>query len=415
MPYITREDGVRFIIPSYRDTLVAKKDSLLKREIFLLSANYGEYITLQKKNINQYEVAFSPDPGYLLGECIWQHFNRPDDMIYCEAIPNTSEAILVIVKSGSVYLDGSFAIDSIAEELVVFKTQKNNFDIYIYGDVPVSQEMEDEKFTFDASSVHSFNILTAPVFPTLEGVKAFQLQLVDTVLKAQGIGVVPLKQIATILAVLAALYFGYDYLTTHKHITTQIIPVKANPYQGYNDELTSPSPSNEIHALIEKIRALMSIPGWDATAIDFVASPQGGDVRATLKSNGGRMNILNAWGAQYHWKIEILQGGVFASTSLVLDNRHMPTTINSLQEVYATMIDSLSYILPGSALRFNTVTDKGNYEETELDIVMDNSSPASLTAVADALNGLPLVMIKAAMTNNNGVISSSFKLKALGN
>ncbi|MDR3478161.1 MAG: hypothetical protein P4M14_09050 [Gammaproteobacteria bacterium] len=415
MPYITREDGVRFIIPSYRDTLVAKKESLLKREILLLSANYGEYITLQKKNTNQYEVAFSPDPGFLLGECIWQHFNRPDDMIYCEAIPNTSEAILVIVKAGSVYLDGSFAIDSIAEELVVFKTQKNNFDIYIYGDVPVSQELEDNKFTFDATSVRSFNVLTEPVFPTLEGVKAFQLQAVDTVLKAQGIGVVPIKKLVTVLAVLAVLYMAYNYITTHKEVATQIISIKTNPYQGYNDELSSPSPSNEIYALIEKIQALMSIPGWDAIAIDFVASPQGGDIRATLKSNGGRMNILNAWGQQYHWTIEILQGGVFASTSLTVDNRHAPATINSLQEVYAAMIDSLSYILPGSALRFNTVTEKGNYKETELDIVMDNASPTSLIAVADALKGLPLVMIKASMTINNGVISSSFKLKALGN
>src|SRR5258706_12802884 len=103
MPYIARDDGERFVIPSYRDTLSAKKSNLLKKEILLLSESYGAFATVIKKNAQQYEVAFSPDTGYLLGETVWQHFKRPFDLIYCEIIPNTSEAILVIVKSGSVF------------------------------------------------------------------------------------------------------------------------------------------------------------------------------------------------------------------------------------------------------------------------------------------------------------------------
>src|SRR5262245_20600863 len=107
MPYIAREDGERFVLPFYRNFLIFNQKSQLKKEILLLSQSYGEYITLQKKNATQYEVAFSPDTGYLLGESIWHNFKKPLDLIYCEAIPNTTEAILVIVKSGSVYLDGS--------------------------------------------------------------------------------------------------------------------------------------------------------------------------------------------------------------------------------------------------------------------------------------------------------------------
>ena len=139
MPYITRDDGEHFVIPSYRDVLSAKQKSQLKKDILLLSQSYGEYITLQRKNAAQYEVTFSPDTGYLLGESIWHHFKRPLDMIYCEVIANTAEAILVIVKEGSVYLDGRFPLEGIAEELVVFLTQHNQFEIYIYGDVPIAQ------------------------------------------------------------------------------------------------------------------------------------------------------------------------------------------------------------------------------------------------------------------------------------
>ena len=104
MAYLTREDGEHFVIPSYREVLSAKQKSVLKKDILLLSQSYGEYITLQRKSPVQYEVAFSPDTGYLLGETVWQHFKRPADLIYCEAIPGTTEAILVIVKAGSVYL-----------------------------------------------------------------------------------------------------------------------------------------------------------------------------------------------------------------------------------------------------------------------------------------------------------------------
>jgi hypothetical protein len=147
MSYITREDGERFVIPSYRDVLKAKQKTQLKKEILALSKSHGEYITMQKKGPNQYELAFSSDTGYLLGESIWQHFNRPVDMIYCEAIPNSTDAILVIVKSSAVYLDGSFPLDSIPEELIIFLTQQNNFEIYIYGDVPISQTHEIGKFS----------------------------------------------------------------------------------------------------------------------------------------------------------------------------------------------------------------------------------------------------------------------------
>ena len=75
---------------------------------------------LLRKNADQYEVAFSPDPGYLFGESVWHYFKRPLDLVYCEAIPNTSEAILVIVKAGIVYLDGSFPLDSIFDEISYF-------------------------------------------------------------------------------------------------------------------------------------------------------------------------------------------------------------------------------------------------------------------------------------------------------
>ncbi len=217
MPYITREDGERFVIPSYRDTLRARSASILKREIQLLSSNYGEYITLQKKAADRYEAAFSTDTGYLLGESIWNFFKRPADMIYCEQVPNTTEAILVIVKSGTVYLDGMFAIDSIPEELVIFKTQSNHFQIFTFGDVPISEHPEDEKFSFDVGSVELFSQLDSPVFATLPLYKNYHLEIVDIVLKNQGIGVFPAKQLLGVVVIFGLIWMGWQFLEAHKH------------------------------------------------------------------------------------------------------------------------------------------------------------------------------------------------------
>src|SRR6185312_9913043 len=172
--------------------------------------------------------------------------------IYCEAIPNTTEAILVIVKSGSVYLDGSFPLDSIPEELIIFLTQQNNFEIYTFGDVPITQEPEAGKFSFEASSVKSFTILDKPVFPTLPLLKMYQLQLVDPVLKSQGIGVFPVKQLVTLAVVVGAIWGAYTLFTAKK--AEVVAPVQqVNPYQAYNDLLKSAAPDEEISKLTDKI------------------------------------------------------------------------------------------------------------------------------------------------------------------
>ena len=231
----------------YRDVLDAKKPALFRKEVLSLSSSYGDYIALQRKNTDQYEVAFSSDPGYLLGETVWHYLKRPQDLIYCEAIPDSTEAILVIVKSGSVYLDGNFSLDTIPDELVIFQTQKNDFEIVIYGDVPISQFPEDGTFSFSESSVKSFTILPEPIFPTLPIVKAFQLQLVDAVLNATGIGVFPLKKVVLGLVAVGCVWMAWAYLSTHKPELPQVLIKATNPYQNYISYLSSADPVEEVN------------------------------------------------------------------------------------------------------------------------------------------------------------------------
>ncbi len=416
MSYITREDGVRFIIPSYRDVLSVKKTSLLKREILLLAGNYGEYIALQKKNVNQYEIAFSPDPGALLGETVWQYFKRPRDLIYCEVIPNTTDAVLVIVKSGSVYLDGSFPVDSIPEELVVFQTQQNQFDIYLYGDVPISQVPAEGKFSFDPSSVKSFSILEKPVFPTLPIVKAFQLQLVDVILKEQGIGTFPIKKVTLSLLVLGLVWMAWVYLKGHrKEITIpQAFVSVVNPYQVYMSKLSSPNPAAQIHEIVNDISLLFTIPGWYPHAFAYSAADNKG-LSALVTSSGARTNVLYDWANKNKVQVELRSDGFYLVMALASGNRPVPTTIYKLDHVIANLIDRLSYIVPGNPIGITTYLNQGRYLETQVTISFDNLSPTTLNVVGQQLKMLPLVLSKVALTATNGSLSGSIVLTALGN
>ena len=411
MPYITRDDGERFVIPSYRDVLSAKKPSLLKREVLLLSSNYGEYVALQRKNIDQYEAAFSPDPGYLLGETIWQFFKRPIDLIYCEAIPNTTDAILVIVKSGSVYLDGSFPVDSIPDELVVFRTQQNNFEVYIAGDVPISEYPEKGKFSLDESSVKSFTVLDEPVFPKIQPIKAFQLRLVDVALKAHGIGVIPVKKIIILMVVLGLIWMAITYFSAHEEkIPTKFI-VAVNPYQPYIQGLTSPNPTREMQILIGGISQLYTIPGWYPSSISY----SNGMLQASIVSLGMRTKVLYDWVARNNAVLDIQTSGFYLKLPLSIYNRMPPTTISPVEQAVAELIDRLSYVLPGNNLTMGQFVNKGQYTEVQLTINITDVSLQNLFLIGQQFDNLPLVLSKVDLTADKGVFAGTIVLKAMGN
>lgn len=411
MTYITREDGQKFVVPSYRDVLTAKKVSLLQKEIRLLASNYGGFITLQKKSATQFEVAFSPDPGFLLGETVWSYFKRPRDLIYCEVLPDTNDAILVIVKSGSVYLDGNFPVDSIPDELIVFQTQNNNFDIYLYGNVPISKSHEEGKFSFDSSSVKSFNVLEKPVFPKLPLVPQFELQPVDYALKKQGIGVFPIKTVLIVIVVLALIWAAYNYFSSYKEVLPTAIVSVANPYQAYISELSSAAPRLEIQNIQRALLELYAIPGWTPVGVIY----KNGIMSTAVKSQGVRTNTLFSWAENHRASIAVKPDGFYVNMTLTVLTRARPTYIYKIEDVLATLTDRLSYILPGNSMTVGESTTKGKFYRTQVTINFSNIVPTTLGLIGQQLINLPVVINNVTLTINVDGISGSIVLTALGN
>lgn len=409
MAYITREDGERFVIPSYRDVLSAKQKSTLKKEILALSESYGAYITMQRKNSTQYEIAFSPDPGYLLGESIWQYFKRPADLVYCEAVPNTTEAILVIVKAGSVYLDGRFPIESIPEELVVFLTETNHFDIYINGAVPISKVPEEGKFTFDTASVNSFTVLDKPVFPTLPLMKAYQLQLVDQVLKAQGIGVFPIKQAAMVLAVIVLGWMAWSYLSEQAPPPPPPQQVE-NPYAAFYTALSSPAPDQEIKSFLTVYNSLFGIAGWHPKIIKYGS----GSLSASMLSDGGKVQKLFQWATANNATPVVDSSGIKLTLPVPTTNRAIPKNISVLNDVIASIVDNLNKVYPGNHLTVSEFKNQGVFTSVEMTLNIENGSPLLLDLIRNQFTGLPLVLNEISLNITNGVINGTITFQGIG-
>ncbi|HEX4045344.1 MAG TPA: hypothetical protein VHZ76_06745 [Gammaproteobacteria bacterium] len=406
MAYITREDGEHFVIPSYRDTLTAKNKNALKKDILQLSEQYGSYLAIQRKDALQYEVAFSPDTGYLLGESIWHYFKSPQDMIYCEAVPGTAEAILVIVKAGAVYLDGLFPVDSIIEELVIFLTQKNNFAIYLYGDVPISRTHEEGKLTFEPGSIKSFTQLDQPAFINVPLLKIYQLQVVEAALRAQGIGVFPVREVG----ISAAIVIIGVLLWTFFSRPAPPPAVTVNPYQTYYTMLTSPAPDQEIQQVVNQLTLLLTIPGWSVSTVNYA----NGVLQANIVSFGGKVASLDEWTKLNDAVFTIKPSGILLTVKVKTSNRPPPTTIYDLQEVLGLMIDKLAAVYPGNKMTLGAIQNKPLYHLTTFTINVSNVSPDMLVLIGQQTKDLPMVLRNMKLSVNNGNVSGSIIFEMIG-
>jgi len=413
MSQVTREDGQNFIVPSYRDSIMAKKESLLKRELTTLSGSYGQYANLHKISGNRYEVAFSQDTGPLLGETVLDYFNNPQDLIFCEEIPGTEEAVLVIVKSGSVYVDGSYALDSIFDELVSFLTQESNFEIYIYGNVPISKDPEEGKFSFDPKSVKSFEVLKEAVFNKLPVLKKFELLPLETVLKDQKIGVFPTDKIALVLGVIGLLFGGWYIMSNllEEDIVPIIITKTVDPYSNYKQQLQTPDPRLELDSVIRKIILLYTLPGWQATRINY----ENNIIDVKLQSQGARTSSLFDWAKKNSLQIDTDTTGFSLKIKMINLNRSQTSVIYRFNDVISNLVDRVSYVLPSNALRVTNINRGTYFTVADVKITFTGITPSTFKLLSNQLAAMPIVLNKVTTNLRDDKLTGSIDLKVLGN
>jgi hypothetical protein len=318
----------------------------------------------------------------------------------------------VIVKNGVVYLDGTFPLENIIEEVLVFTTQQNHFDIYIYGDAPISEQPTDGKFSFDPSSVKSFNILPEPLFQRLPTVKAYQLQLVDVVLRQQGIGVFPVKYLVAVIVGLGLIWMGFSYITLHKKsLPIPEIPPPPNPFIEFNNALMTVAPDVQIEMIILSVDLLTTMPGWIPTDISYT----GGKLTVNVKSLGTNVEELYAWAERNGATIVLMPGGFSLTMALPLPpKRPVPDKIYPLDRVIMNVIDRMAVFMPGNVVNVGPYKTQRVYKESDLRISLVEASPDLVMMVAQQLKGLPLVLTNLTLKINHG-LTGTIVLQALGN
>lgn len=378
MPIILREDGEQFVIPSYRDILPVKKQLQLKRSILALSENYGPYISLLRKG-EVYEIAFSKEAGYLLGESIWHQLGRPLDLIYCERIPGENEAIFIIIKAGSVYFDGKFSLDNIVEELIILQTQNHQYKVIVYGKVPINHQDH-------ATITKSYEELSEPIFPRLQVNKAFQLQPVDVALKHAQIGQFPTQK-ALIVFTLMVIAMGLLFTSRTPQPGVTRAPVK-DIYENYYTVLSSPSVEEQLTVCAKALLELSKLPGWQMDQIHY----RDAILSANVTSLGNSVADLNEWAKANDYQVVLNQNGFSLEQRLKLSFRIKPKKIYYIKDVVATLIDRLQRVYPGNNFNIAEINHKIGYSSIDLSVHVEKINNLVLMLIAQQFVDLPTIL-----------------------
>jgi len=412
MPILKRDDGVQFAIHTYRELLSAKRPTLFKSEVRMLAKNHGEYVQLFKQNQHQYEAVFSREPGFLLGETVWQHFNKPEDLVYCEALPEGQQAIVVVVRSASVYLDTKIPFASIMDEFAPLLTGTHQYAIYVYGDVPVSGTEATGKFVFDKNFVKSFTPLTEPILQKLPIDPAFQLQPLELALRSLRLRRTSPMTVTLLVIVLLALV-GWWYLQQREEVVAPQVAKpapKLTPFLAYYQALTTPAPEKQLAEMIVLVSQLYGMPGWSAKNVTF----NGSNYQIKVQSQGGTIRGLQQWANSKKLQFRLTQQGPELSVASQLSNRPKPTTIAESQATITFIMDRMDQLLAAKSVSLGRTSTLGRTKDTRLTIRFSNISPAVLNLVGRELSGLPVKLNSVKLSIAQGLLSGTIELNVLG-
>jgi hypothetical protein len=414
MPTIRRDDGAQFVIQSYREILNAKKKSALKREMRLLAKHHGEHVAVFKQANNQLEAALAREPGFLLGEAIWFHFGKPDDLIYCEATADKQHALIVIVKSGSVYLDAKIALTDLYNELLTVATGDHHYNIYVYGDIPLVEKQEIKKegvFNFEEANIAKFQRLEKSIFLALPLDTEYQLRPLELALTSTDFNqpiFLPLVTISIILFAVIFLGHLYNSATTIKELTTN---AAISPYVTYNNALTTPTPRDQIKEMISLLSSMFSLPAWEVTSINL----ENNQYEIKLKASGGDASQLEAWTKLHHLRSQI--NGDIATLQIATNtiNRLPPKYIYNIDQTLAKLLKNIGIIIAKEDISIAQINTDGTVKSVILTLKFHDLSPTLLDLISKIFIDYPLQLNKITIDMQNHLLSGSINLTLWGN
>ena len=414
MPTLRRDDGVQFVTQSYREALHTKRVSAMKREIRTLAKNHGEFVRCYKQEDGRMEVVFSREPGFLLGEAVWNHFERPRDLIYCESLNDRHHALVVIVRAGSVYLDAKVVYSDLIDELAALSANNEKYVIYVHGDVPLSDAGEHGIFAFDAERVHTFERLAEPVFAKLPLDSEFKLQPLELALTGANFSH-PLSILFFLGAVF--LFFSLSFWYWHaKNAATEAVVAQEviDPYAAYYKALTTPDPGEQVKEMVFIVSRTYSLLGWKLNSIDYKNDKYVGKLDGMIDDK----KMLDLWARLHGFELGSYdkKNNQFVMTAYSkLSKRSKPKNIYNLQQVTELFSSKLKWMLVNENLSVTRRDVNGDTVQS-IDATIDfhDFSPDGFLMLGRILNDFPLEIKEIALDTKEGLVSGKIMLTLWG-
>ena len=297
-----RDDGVQFVVQAYRQALSSRQ------ELSLLSNQQGSYVYLSKQNNNKWTAVFSEQPGYLLGESMWYFFGQPENLIFCEALPDSEYILLVVVRENQIYCDLKITGNRLRAELLPLIMDQRQYKVVVSGDVTLSDNLQYGKFTLPQELMSSFTRLDEPLFSRLPLLKSFQLQSLSNVLRSSHLNRVSRISKFALVGILLLLG-GFWTLNSQEFKNTWLN--RLGYYLANSDVsntmngLMTPSPLAQLNELATVVTHLYHVPGWQVTAIHFSHR----EYLIHFDHNKGKLATLAAWAKQNNYQYQLTKEG----------------------------------------------------------------------------------------------------------
>lgn len=390
---------MNFLFQPYRETLMIKNSSLLRKEVQYLAEKHGQYCRLFKRKVGEIEAVFSQEPGYAFGETVWHYFEESPYLIYCEKISTEShkpEFLLVVVRKGIVFLDTKIAAENLTDELKnSLVSDRQHYKVYLSGEIP---------FAFEG--VASVKRLDKPVSVSLVWDSAFQLLPVFDALREHHLEDKTRASLAMVtvlcVAVLGVLWW---------HFSQTKPKINVNPYEQYELSLQTPSPSSETTAFVKALRKMITIPGWEVVSAEF--SGQVGE--AKLKSVGGSATQLLTISQSQGMSVRFASTGVYLHFSSALTHRTLPDSITNAEKTVAVVMDRMNSVLPKKSVVVDQAKTNQVFKQIDITISFNNISPDVLQLMGSKLDDLPVNVNAISVNVKNGVLSGYIKISVVGN
>lgn len=406
MSIIKRDSQSDFIDKPYREVLHYKTRSLLRNEIQLIAQNHGQYIHLSQLANRKVQAVFSAHEGYLLGETVWDYYDRPSHLIYCEALESTHDAILVIVHDNQVLFDGIVTCTDLGETLNQKLSDSSRYDVIIAGDLPIVDQPSEGKIYFKPSQLNVFRELEHGVFAHLPINDSRHLVTFDSALKA-----INLRNhtkaltlvVASVCLFVFALYWSLG--TLNKTDIKQV-----DPYYHYEQALMTASPEAVLDLLQHLVMQAYSLPGWVTANIEM----HDDHVRFLVRSLGGTTRMLMDWAKQHHATVKLTKQGAHVDFTKHLPPRAAPSLMAVNQNVLSHLIDRMMRLIPRHSVDILESKSHQMFKETQVRIQFRDNSPEVLLLMAKQLNDLPVKFESFNASMANGLLSGKILLTVLG-